>query len=379
MTLVLTEEQRYLKDTAKDFFQAKSPVEALRKLRDSKDPIGYDPQLWHQIVELGWTAIPFPEDVGGLDFGYTGLGVIMEEAGRTLAATPLMSTVILAGSATMLGGTPQQREELLPDIIEGRTLFALAFEEGPHHAPYTAALRAEKTGGSYRLNGHKTLVLDGHIADHLIVVARTAGQPGDQEGLTLFLVAADAEGITRTRTHLADTRNSANITFDNVEVSDSAVLGIVDAGHAILDPVADRARICLAAEMLGGIQEIFERTVAYLKERRQFGVLIGSFQALQHRAAIMLAKIELAKSTVLAALNALDRDPEQVPALVSLAKCTVSQTYELVSNEAVQLHGGIGVTDELEIGFFLKRARVTQKCFGDAAFHRNRYAELNGY
>ncbi len=264
-------------------------------------------------------------------------------------------------------------------IATGELTLALALEEGHHHAPYCVATRAEKEGDQYILSGEKTFVLDGHSADQLIVVARTAGENSDQHGLSLFLVDANTEGVTRTRTKMIDSRNAARITFDNVNLPVAALLGAESEASAILDQVLDRGRICLAAEMLGGILEAFERTIDYLKEREQFGVKIGSFQALQHRAAIMYIEIELCKSVVIAALAALDEQSDDIAQLASHAKARVNDTYELVSNEAVQMHGGIGVTDELEIGFFLKRARVAMQALGDSAFHRDRLATLAGY
>ena len=231
------------------------------------------------------------------------------------------------------------------------------------------------------LSGKKTFVLDGHIADKLIVVARTSGEQRARAGLTLFMVDRDAPGVSVTRTIMADSRNAANVSLDNVAVSADAVIGAVDGGADILDPALDIARIGLAAEMLGGTLECFERTVAYLKERKQFGVAIGSFQALKHRAANMFCEIELSKSCVLEALTALDegRDATEVAKLASLAKAKVGETYGLVSREGIQMHGGIGMTDEFEIGFFIKRAAVAEQTFGDVNYHRNRYGELEGY
>lgn len=384
MALTLNEEQTYLKDTARDFFQENAPVAALRKLRDEQEETGYSDDLWQQIIALGWTGVIFPEsigdlDIGGLDFGFMGLGAIMEESGRTLTASPLISSVVLGGSAILLGGSQTQQQEYLPGLISGQTRYALALEEKAHHQPLAIELPASKVNNGYQLNGKKVFVLDGHTADKLIVVARTSGVAGDHNGLSLFVVDVDTPGITRTRTTMIDSRNAANIQFDQVNVADSQVIGQVDEGYTLLEHILDRGRICLAAEMLGGIQELFDRTLAYLKERKQFGVPIGSFQALQHRVATLFVEIELAKSAVMAALSALDEKPKRVPALASLAKHKVSALYEQVSNEAIQLHGGIGVTDELEIGFFLKRARVAQQILGDSAYHRDRFATFNGY
>ena len=384
MALTLNEEQQYLKDTANSFFQENAPVTALRKLRDEKDPLGYSVELWQHIVELGWTSIIFPEsiggvDIGGLDFGFMGLGAILEESGRTLSASPLFSSVVLGGSAILLGGNEKQQQEYLPELINGTCSYALAAEEHAHHQPASVSLSANKVNGGFQLQGNKVFVLDGHSANKLIVVARTDESTEDNYGLSLFIVDADTPGITRTRTTLVDSRNAANIAFNRVEVPEGQLIGSLNEGYALLEQILDRARICIAAEMLGGIQELFDRTLAYLKERKQFGVPIGSFQALQHRAAKLFIEIELAKSAVLAALSALDEKSERTPILASLAKHKVSTLYQLMANEAVQLHGGIGVTDELEIGFFLKRASVTQQAFGNSAYHRARFATISGY
>jgi alkylation response protein AidB-like acyl-CoA dehydrogenase len=379
MALALTEEQQLLKQTALDFFKERAPIKALRKLRDSKDAAGFSRELWQEVAELGWAGIIFPEEYGGSDFGYFGLGLVLEAAGRTLAATPLFSTVLLCGSAVLLGGNETQRRTVLPEIAAGKRILALAVDEGPRHQPLQIALKASKAGGSYKLDGEKVFVLDGHVADQLIVAARTAGKPGDTQGITLFLVDAKAAGITRTRSFMVDSRNAARIRFQNVSVGAEAVLGEVDHGAGVLEQVLDRGRIGLAAEMLGSAAEAFERTLNYLKTRKQFGVPIGSFQALKHRAAEMFCEIELAKSVVLDSLSALDERRNDVPQLASLAKARLSDTLFLVSNEGVQMHGGIGMTDEEEIGFFMKRARVAQATFGDAAFHRDRYASLEGF
>jgi alkylation response protein AidB-like acyl-CoA dehydrogenase len=379
MALVLNEDQVQLKDAARTFIQNKSPITAFRKLRDSNDKDGFDRKLWKEMAELGWAGIIIPEEFGGVGFGFTGLGVVLEETGRTLVASPLISTALIGASAIVLGGSAAQKKEILPAIAAGDWLMALAHDEGPHHAPYAIATKAKKTDDGFVLSGKKTFVLDGHVADQLIVVARTSGKSGARDGLTLFLVDAKTPGVKITRTHMTDSRNAANVKFTAVKLGNQAVLGKIDQGTDVLDPVLDRARIGLAAEMLGGIREEFERTVEYLKTRTQFGVLIGTFQALKHRAAEMFCEIELSVSVVLDALMAVDENRNHVPQLASLAKARLNDTYFLVSNEALQMHGGIGMTDEFDMGLFMKRARVAMASFGDASFHRDRYATLEGY
>ena len=379
--MILNEEQNMLKDTAKDFCTNSTPIDRLRKLRDEDNPDGFDRDTWAAMVELGWAGIPFPEEHGGLAFGYKGLGVVTEETGRTLAAGPLYATVWVAGTAINIGGSDAQKSELLPKIAGGELLMALALEESHRHNPYGISMTAEASGDGFTLNGSKTFVLDGHVADKLIVAARTSGAAGDRDGITLFIVDRTATGVEVTRTRMADSRNAANLVCKDVGVAKEAVLGVKDNGADVLDPTLDIARIGIASEMLGSLQECFERTIQYLKEREQFGVPIGSFQALKHRAADMFCEVELSKSCVLEALTALDeqRDSEEIAKLASLTKAKVGETYHLVSREGIQMHGGIGMTDEFDIGFFIKRAAVSEQTFGDVNFHRNRYGELEGY
>jgi alkylation response protein AidB-like acyl-CoA dehydrogenase len=381
MPMILNEEQNMLKDSAKDFCTSSAPISQLRKLRDEDNPDGFDRATWNSMVELGWAGIPWPEEHGGLDFGYKGLGVVTEETGRTLAASPLFGTVWLGGTAINIGGSDAQKSELLPQIAAGELLLALALEESHRHNPYGIATKAEAKSGGFEISGEKTFVLDGNVADKFIVVARTSGKSGDRDGLSLFLVDSDAAGVSVTRTKMADSRNAANVSFKAVKVGADALIGTQDQGADVLDATLDIGRIGICAEMLGSLQECFERTVQYLKEREQFGVPIGSFQALKHRAADMFCEVELSKSCVLEALTALDenRSREEIAKLASLTKTKVGETFHQVSREGVQMHGGIGMTDEFDIGFFIKRAAVTEQTLGDVNFHRNRYGELEGY
>lgn len=379
MALVLNEEQRFLQDSAREFLQQEAPVNALRKLRDSRDPLGYSQSLWDRMAELGWASIILPEAHGGLEFGFTGLGVVMREAGRTLAASPLFATAAVGASAVLLAGSEAQKAALLPRIASGELTLALALEESHHHRPWQIATAVEQRGDSLVIDGSKTFVLDGHSADELLVVCRSTGDTGSRDGLSLVRVPRDAEGVSVQRTIMADSRNAANIQFQAVTVPLEHALGELGSAADALEATLDRGRVALAAEMLGSAEEVFGRTVEYLKERVQFGVPIGSFQALQHRASILQTEIELAHSVVLQALSTVDDQPEQLPIMASLAKAQLNELARLASNEAVQMHGGIGVTDELEIGFFLKRARVTMQVFGDTGFHRDRYATLCGY
>ena len=381
MAMILNEEQNMLRDSAKDFCASNTPITQLRKLRDEEDVEGFDRATWSSMVELGWAAIPWGEEHGGLAFGYKGLGVVTEESGRTLTASPLYASIWVGGTLINLGANDDQKGTLLPQVASGELLLALALEESHRHNPHHIATLAAADGGGYTLSGGKTFVLDGHIADQLIVVARTSGEANDRDGISLFLIHRETKGVTITRTAMADSRNAANVRLDDVKVPAEALIGPLGGGADILDSALDIARIGISAEMLGGLQECFERTIGYLKERKQFGVAIGSFQALKHRAANMFCEIELSKSCVLEALTALDegRDALEIAKLASLAKSKVGETYNLVSREGIQMHGGIGMTDEFEIGFFIKRAAVSDQTFGDVSYHRNRYGDLEGY
>jgi len=376
---VLNEEQSMLRDAAKSWTQEKSPVTAFRKMRDSGVDIGYDAKAWNEMAEMGWAGVIIPEEYGGSAFGYLSIGLILEELGRTLTASPLIASGVGAASALVLGGSDAQKSEWLPKIADGTVVGALAVDEGAHHAPEKVALAATKSGAGYSLSGTKTFVIEGLAANLLVVSARTSGAPGDKDGITLFLVPADAKGVSRKRLALADSRGAANITFDKVEVGADAVLGAADKGWDVLEKTLDRVRAALAAEMLGAANQAFETTLDYLKVRVQFGQVIGSFQALQHRAAKMFTDLELARSAVEAALQAIDADSPDVPELVSLSKAKMGDVFHLVSNEMVQMHGGIGMTDAHDAGFYLKRARAAEAAFGSQSYHRDRYARINGY
>jgi alkylation response protein AidB-like acyl-CoA dehydrogenase len=358
MTFTLNEEQRLLKDAARDFCREQAPVTRFRKMRDEKKN-GRDPDLWREMAQMGWAGILVPEEHGGAGLGYVGLGLVLEETGRTLASSPLLSAAMIGASALMLGGSEAQKAEWLPKIAAGEAIAALAIDEGAHHAPSRSAMALN--GG--KLSGKKTYVADGHIAD-LLIVATTDGA---------FLVKADAKGVSRNELITVDSRGAADITFKDAEAES------LGGGAALVDRILDRARIGLAAEMLGQAQEAFEITGEYLKTRKQFGQVIGGFQALQHRAAKMFTDMELTRSCVYAALDALDRDAKSIAEWASLAKARASDTLHLVSNEFVQMHGGIGMTDVHDAGLYLKRARVAEGLYGGAAFHRDRYAALAGY
>lgn len=371
MSLILSEEQELLRDTARDFVQEHLSVKAFRAIRDQDVADGFDRKIWAELCELGWAGIPFSEEVGGAGLGFAELGVVLEELGRTLAPTPLLATVALGGTAVALAGNETQQKEILTAVCAGERLLALAFQETPRFNPEVVETRAETAADGYTLTGEKRLVVDGHVADTLVVTARSAdGSVG------LFLVDAGAAGLSVERTRMVDSRNAANVRFDGTPAQ---ALGDPTASAAVVDEVLDRAMIALSAEMLGGIQESFERTLQYLKDRDQFGVKIGTFQALKHRAADWFCEVELARSIVLMALRGVDDVAPNLPQLASAAKARTSDVYIQSGEEGVQLFGGIGMTDEEDIGLYLKRARVTELWLGDGDYHRHRFATLEGY
>ena len=382
MALVLSEDEQLLRDSARHFCQDNAPISVVRRLRDEKSELGYDEAIWRQMIELGWPGMAIAEKYGGFEFGYTGLGLVLEETGRTLASSPLISSVLLGASLLSEAGNEEQKSKLLPQIVAGELRLAVGVDEGPHHAPSRVACSAVKEGTEYILTGTKSFVLDGQTADKLIVSARTSGEPHSEGGISLFMLEANAQGLQIQGASMVDSRNAANLVMDQVRVSEDSLLGAEGAGFMALDTALDIARIGVASEMLGSVQEVFQRTVEYLKQREQFGVQIGAFQALQHRAAQMYSEIELCRSAVLGALRCLD-DPSATAKdraiMASLAKAKLSEVSETVSNEGIQMHGGIGMTDEFDIGFFLKRARVAQQFLGDASFHRDRYAKLHNF
>ncbi|MCB1695573.1 MAG: acyl-CoA dehydrogenase family protein [Pseudomonadales bacterium] len=378
MTMVLNEEQRLLKMTVTELLQKHAPVASLRALRDANDELGYSAEFWQQLVDMGIPSIVMPACYGGLGFGFAGLGAVMEEMGRTLAASPLFATVVLGASALELAGASHQ-QDLLPDIIAGKLTLALAVDENHHHNPLATAVTLTVASNELLLDGTKVFVLDGHSADKLLVVARSMGNPGEEHGLSLVLLPRETPGVDVQRTILMDGRNAAKIQFNKVKLDSSALVGSLNEGWPILQQVLDRGAICIAAEMLGGALEVFRLTMDYIKEREQFGVRIGSFQALQHRSAQMYCQLEQCRTVILKALSTLDEDSTDTPQLASMSKAMANQCYAHISNEAVQMHGGMGITDDLDIGLYLKRARVSMQILGDTSYHQDRYARLMGY
>lgn len=379
MNFLLNDEQRQLADSAREFLAAQSPVGLQRRLRDTRAPLAYDTGLWQQVIDLGWPAAVFPEDEGGLAVGYMGLGAIFESMGRTLAALPLLSSVPLCGELLLAAGDAAQRARWLPGLMTGEARMALALDECGRHDPTRITTRARRQDAGWVLDGEKWFVMDGIGAQALMVVARVVDVAGEDEGLGLFVVEPKQPGVVLAPTCLADSRNYARLTLTGAQVAGDHRLNESSDVTQAIDAVLDRACACLAAEALGVVREVFERTVSYLKERVQFDVVIGSFQALQHRVARLYVELEMLESCVRAALAAIDAADPELPLLASLAKARAADLCKKITNEAIQLHGGIGVTDEFDLGLFVKRARVLQQCLGDGLYHRNRYAQLKGF
>ncbi|HLZ02142.1 MAG TPA: acyl-CoA dehydrogenase family protein [Bradyrhizobium sp.] len=379
MALVLTEEQSMLRDSARGLISDKAPVSHLRHLRDTKDATGFSREFWKEFAEMGFAGLLVAEEFGGSGLGFVEAGVVMEEIGRTLMPSPFLSSAVLAASALSRGGSAAQKSEHLPRISSGALIAALAVDEGSKHRPLQTALKAVRSGNGFRLSGAKALVVDGHVADLFIVAARTAGSPGERDGVTLFLVDPKAKGLSTERTIMVDAHNAARIDFDQVEIDADHVLGEVDQGFALLEGVLNIGRGAVASEMVGLSEEVFSRTVTYLKERKQFGRAIGEFQALQHRAAQLYIDIEITRAAVLKALQALDGQFDKAAAAVAVAKARAGTTATRAVQEGVQMHGGMGMTDQFDIGFFMKRARVCEELFGDANYHADQLARMRSY
>ena len=373
--LLLNDEQKMLSKTAHEFIRERAPAARIRTFRDSKDEVGFSRALWNEMAELGWLGLQIPEAYDGLGLGFFDLCVVLEQSGRELMPEPFVSTLLLGTQALLLGGTEAQKKALLPGISAGETLVTIGYEEaGSQGATSKVATTARKSAAGFELSGEKIQVLDGHLADRIIVSAATS-----DSGYTLFLVDPAQSGVTITRQSRIDGLNAAIVRLEGASVKADDIVGELDDGATLLQAVCDRAAVGLSAQMLGASEQAFADTIEYLKEREQFGVPIGSFQALQHRAVSVYTEIALTRSVVLAAARAIDEAPDDVPRLASLAKATASETFMHAAKEAIQMHGGIGVTDEHDIGFYIKRAQATYMTFGRPSQHRQRWAELHGY
>jgi len=374
VALVLNEDEKLLKESAEGFFKDKAPVASLRALRDERSETGFDKGLWQEMADMGFAGILIDEDHGGVDMGYMAAGLVAEQMGRNLSASPFISTAVLAVTALNQAGSADQKKAWLPKIAAGDTLMALAVDEGRKHAPSKIEMTAQRSGNGFKLNGSKAMVVDGHVADQLIVAAKTA-----DDKLTLFLVDPKAKGVEIERTIMVDSRNAARIEFDNVELNADAVLGEVDGGESVLETILSAGRAAISAELYGASDAAFQITTEYIRERKQFGTEIGRFQALQHRSSHLYTELEIAKSAVLSSLSALDAGDKMASHYVKMTKAKVGQVAKLAGLEGIQMHGGVGMTDEYDIGLYLKRIRVGQELFGDTNFHMEEVAQSAGF
>lgn len=376
---LLTEEQSLLQDQARSWATEQSPVTAFRAMRDSGIEQRFEPATWQSMIDMGWTGILVPEEHGGSDLGYMTFGVVLEQLGRQLTASPLFASALVGASALRLGGSREQQAQWLPAIVDGSAILTLAVDEGPRHNPSQISLTAKAAGSGYQLTGGKRFVPEGSAATAFVVPARTSGSAGDEAGITLFIVPADAKGVSRHSLSMVDSRGYAHVDFDSVSVGSEHVLGEVDSGFSLLDAILDRGRAGLGAEMIGTASAAFDMTLEYLKTREQFGRVIGSFQALGHRAAVLYTDMELARSCAEAALQGIDGNADNVAELCSLSKAKVGDFLHVMSRQLIQIHGGIGMTDEFDAGFYLKRARPLEALYGTPGFHRDRYARTLGF
>jgi alkylation response protein AidB-like acyl-CoA dehydrogenase len=379
MPLFLNDDQTALQDTIRGFVAEHAPVSHMRALRDADDATGFSRDLWTQFAEMGFTGILVGEEHGGLGLGHVEAGIVLEEIGRNLTPSPFLTTAV-AAVAALDGAYPDQARTWLPRIAAGDALFALALDGGPKHQPVNASLRAEPSGNGFRLNGRKQFVVHGHVADMLIVSAITGGRPGEEAHfVSLFLVSPKTQGISIEPVRMVDAGLASTVTFDDVEVAGDALLCQVNEGLDLLSKINCAGGVGAAAELLGVGGAAADMTLSYLKQRKQFGTVIGSYQALQHRAAHLYAEMEVARAAVLKAQQMLDANSPQADDAVSVAKAMATLATTLSVQEGVQMHGGIGMTDEYDIGFYMKRGRVLAEMFGDANYHADKLALTAGY
>ena len=378
MNFALSEEQQMLQSMAKEFVSRESSLRRIRDLRT--DETGFSQALWKKMAELGWLGMMFPEGVGGQEMGMVETVVVMEELGRGLMPEPMLSTVLMGGMALAQAGSAAQQKQWLPRIVEGQSVFSLAYlERQSRYDPFDVSTAAKRQGSNWVLSGEKVFVPDAAQAERIVVTARTDGGRRDREGVAMFLVDPKAKGVTLTAVPWMDSRKRYTVQLDKVQVEEAQRLAGEKPADQAIEAVLGRATVGLCAEMLGAMNQAFDMTVDYLKTRKQFGVPIGTFQALKHRCADQYVQTELARSSVYYAAMCIDEDMPDAPIAISTAKARCNDAFHLIGNEAIQMHGGIGMTDEHDIGFFFKRARVAEVTLGDSAYHRDRYARLKEY
>ena len=379
MPLYHNEDQAMLADTASGFMAEEGNIaKQLRHWRDRDCPDGFGHALWKQFAEMGFTGMLVSEDDGGLGMGNVEAGIVLEEIGRNLTPSPFLTSSVLAASA-LKHASSEIKGRYLPGLIEGESVFAVAIDETAKHRPDRIATKAEKSGNGFRLTGSKSFVVQGASADMLIVAARTSGSDADEDGITLFAVPKDAANMRHDAVRLVDSSMATHTTFDGVELDGDSVIGEVDGGRSVLNAMLNAGRIGAAAEGVGVARGAMDMTIDYLKQRKQFGQLIGEFQALQHRASHLYSEVEIARAVTIKAQQLLDEGADSADLMTSVAKAKVAKAAGLAVKEGVQMHGGIGMTDEYDIGLYMKRDRALQEFLGDAYFHANRVAHISGY
>jgi alkylation response protein AidB-like acyl-CoA dehydrogenase len=379
MPLFHDEDQAMLADTATSFMAEEGNIaKHLRHWRDRDCKDGFGHGLWKQMAEMGFTGMLVSEDDGGLGMGHVEAGIVLEQIGRNLTPSPFLTSSVLAATA-LNHASSDLKGRYLPGLVEGDSVFAVAIDETAKHRPDRITCKAEKSGNGFKLNGAKSFVIHGASADMLVVAARTSGADDDEDGITLFAVPKDASGMSHDAVRLVDSAMATHTRFDGVELDGDAVIGEVDGGRAILNAMLNAGRIGAAAEGVGVASGAMDMTIDYIKQRKQFGRLIGEFQALQHRAAHLYSEVEIARAATIKAQQLLDGGSERAELMISVAKAKVAKAAGLAVKEGVQMHGGIGMTDEYDIGLYMKRDRALAEFLGDAYFHANRVAQLSGY
>jgi alkylation response protein AidB-like acyl-CoA dehydrogenase len=368
MDLGLTEIQQMLKSSAREFLSQECPLTLVREMEE--DPRGYSDELWRQMVSLGWTGLVFPEQYGGTDGSYTDLAVLLEEMGRSLLPGPFFSTVVLGGMTVLDAGTEEQKQEIIPQICNGQLRMTLALTEpSATYEAWGVETTGTPEGDTYRLNGTKLFVPDAHVADLLLVVARTSSSPDPSQGITLFLLPGDSPGLDVSQLNSIGSDRQCEVVLNDVKVASNAVLGPIDEGWPVVQQAIQRAVAGKCVEMLGGADAVLEMTVDYVKQRTQFGRPVGSFQAVQHHCSNMATDVEGSRHI---AYQAAWRVSEGIPAdrEVAMAKAWLSGAYQRVCATAHQCHGAIGFTKEHNLQLYTRRAKAQELDYGDVNFHK---------
>lgn len=378
MDFELTKEHSMIRDSAAHFLKKEHSFERLRELKG--DSLGFSKKIWKKMAELGWMELIFPEEYGGYGYDLSFVMVLLEEFGKVLLPEPWISTVLLGGNLVLRGGTENQKKDIIPAIASGDLLMTLAYlEDGGRYDANFCATHAKRNGSGFSISGKKIFVMDGNIADKFIISVRTSGAVSDDKGITLFLISRNTDGLKITPLQTMEGRNACILELNNVSVGDTDIIGEVDCGYPLLSEAVDEATIGLCAEMVGGMEAVLGQTVWHISNRMQFGRPIGSFQALQHKSADMFIQKELAMSSVYFALASIVGGSDDRTSAVSVAKAKCSSAYIMIAKAAIQMFGAYGFTNEANIGFYLKRAKVAEILFGDAGHHIHRYAALKIY